>query len=36
MTEHFDLSEIIAETDVEMKRLGWTPQQGRELLIGDY
>ena len=36
MTESVDLSEAIAKTDVEMDRLGWTPQQGREYLIENY
>ncbi len=31
-----DLSDVIAKTDVEMERLGWTPQQGREYLIQTY
>lgn len=34
--EPVDLSGIIAETDVEMQRLGWTPEQGREHLIQTY
>mgnify|MGYP001795319313 CR=1 FL=1 len=34
--EPIDLSEVIAKTDVEMERLGWTPQQGREYLINTY
>jgi len=36
MTEPVDLSELFAETDLEIKRLGWTPQQGREFLIETY
>ena len=35
-TEPIDLSDVIAKTDVEMERLGWTPQQGREYLIQTY
>jgi len=35
-TQPIDLSEVIAKTDVEMERLGWTPQQGREYLINTY
>lgn len=35
-TEPIDLSDVIAKTDVEMERLGWTPQQGREYLINTY
>ena len=31
-----DLSNIIAQTDVELKRLGWTNQQGREYLQKAY
>ncbi|MEL7501791.1 MAG: hypothetical protein AAFN18_04930 [Cyanobacteria bacterium J06554_6] len=31
-----DLSDIIAQTDVEMRRLGWTSQQGREYLEKTY
>ncbi|MEM9925085.1 MAG: hypothetical protein AAF915_15260 [Cyanobacteria bacterium P01_D01_bin.50] len=34
--EPIDLSEVIAKTDVEMERLAWTPQQGREHLIQTY
>ncbi|MGB3638286.1 MAG: hypothetical protein WBA39_12040, partial [Rivularia sp. (in: cyanobacteria)] len=34
--EPIDLSEAIAKTDVEMDRLGFTPQQGREYLIENY
>jgi hypothetical protein len=36
MAESTDLSQLIAETDVEIKRLGWTPQQGREFLTETY
>ncbi len=35
-SEPIDLSDVIAKTDVEMERLGWTPQQGREYLIQTY
>lgn len=35
-TEPVDLSDVIAKTDVELERLGWTPQQGREYLIQTY
>jgi len=31
-----DFSEIIARTNVELKRLGWTNQQGRDYLIKTY
>ncbi len=31
-----DLSDVIAKTDVEIQRLGWTPEQGREHLIKVY
>lgn len=34
--EPIDLSDVIAKTDVEMERVGWTPQQGREYLIQTY
>ena len=35
-TQSINLNEIIAQTDVEMERLGWTPPQGREFLIQNY
>lgn len=35
-TEPVDLSDVIAKTDVELQRLGWEPQQGREYLIKTY
>ncbi|AFY53522.1 hypothetical protein Riv7116_0945 [Rivularia sp. PCC 7116] len=35
-SEPIDLSDVIAKTDVEMERLSWTPQQGREYLIQTY
>lgn len=31
-----DFSEIIARTNVELKRLGWTQQQGRDYLVQTY
>lgn len=31
-----DLSDIIAQTDVELQRLGWTVSQGREFLEKTY
>ena len=34
--EPIDLSDVIAKTDVQMERLRWTPQQGREYLIQTY
>ncbi|MEH2327696.1 hypothetical protein [Nostoc sp.] len=34
--EAVDLSDVIAKTDVELQRLGWTPEQGREHLIETY
>jgi hypothetical protein len=34
--EPVDLSDIIAKTDVELQRLNWTPEQGREHLIKTY
>ena len=34
--EPLDFSEILARSDVEMKRLGWTKVQGREYLIETY
>ncbi len=36
MVEPTDLSQLIAETHVEMQRLDCTPQQGREYLIETY
>ncbi|MEO1558590.1 MAG: hypothetical protein AAFS12_02810, partial [Cyanobacteria bacterium J06632_19] len=35
-SEPIDLSDVIAKTDVEMERLSWTAQQGREYLIQTY
>jgi hypothetical protein len=34
--EPVDLSGVIAKTDIEMHRLGWTAEQGREYLIKNY
>lgn len=34
--EPVDLSDVIAKTDVELQRLSWTPEQGREHLIKTY
>jgi hypothetical protein len=34
--EPVDLSDVIAKTDVELQRLNWTPEQGREHLIQTY
>ena len=34
--EPVDLSDVIAKTDVELQRLGWTAEQGREHLIKTY
>lgn len=34
--EPIDLSEFIAKTNVELKRLGWTNQQGRDYLLQTY
>jgi hypothetical protein len=31
-----DFSDLIARTNVEMKRLGWTNQQGRDYLVQTY
>ncbi|MEL6163951.1 MAG: hypothetical protein AAFR37_09385 [Cyanobacteria bacterium J06628_3] len=36
MSEPIDLNELISKTDLEMKRLGWTPHQGREFLTETY
>ncbi len=35
-SEPVDLSDVIAKTDVELQRLGWTPEEGREHLIKTY
>jgi hypothetical protein len=34
--EDFDFSETIAQTNIEMKRLGWTKEQGRDYLRETY
>ncbi|WP_397327137.1 hypothetical protein [Nostoc punctiforme] len=34
--EPFNFSKVIAQTDVELQRLGWTTDQGREHLIKTY
>ncbi|OCQ96838.1 hypothetical protein BCD64_14640 [Nostoc sp. MBR 210] len=31
-----NLAEVLAKTDVELHRLGWTPEQGRNYLIKTY
>jgi hypothetical protein len=31
-----DFSDIIARTNVELKRLGWTTQQGKDYLLQTY
>ncbi|ALF54400.1 hypothetical protein ACX27_18645 [Nostoc piscinale CENA21] len=31
-----NLAEVLAKTDVELHRLGWTPEQGRKYLIKTY
>jgi hypothetical protein len=36
MAAPIDLSEVIAQTDVELKRLGWTHVQGRRYLEKTY
>ena len=36
MAAPVDLSDIIAHTDVELKRLGWTNAQGRRYLEQTY
>ncbi|MGL5872490.1 MAG: hypothetical protein ACRC2R_08990 [Xenococcaceae cyanobacterium] len=35
-SEPFDAINIIAETDIELKRLGWTSQEGRDFLVQNY
>jgi hypothetical protein len=35
-SEVMDFSEIITQSDVELKRLGWTSEQGRNYLIETY
>ncbi|MGF1936739.1 MAG: hypothetical protein RM347_020525 [Nostoc sp. ChiQUE02] len=34
--EPVNFSEVIAQTDIEIQRLGWTIDQGREHLIKNY
>jgi hypothetical protein len=34
--EPIDFSDVMARIDVEIKRLGWTKQQGKEYLLGKY
>ena len=34
--EPVDLDNVIAKTNIEMHRLGWTTEQGREYLIKNY
>lgn len=36
MTQPIDLSQLIAETGVEIQRLDWTPQKAKEYLIETY
>ncbi|AFY42296.1 hypothetical protein [Nostoc sp. PCC 7107] len=31
-----NLAEVLAKTDIELQRLGWTPEQGRDYLIKTY
>ena len=35
-TIQFDFNDIKYKTDLEMKRLGWTKEQGRDYLLGTY
>ena len=35
-TVEFDFNEIIDRTDIEIKRLGWTKEQGRDFLLQTY
>jgi len=35
-SESIDFSDLIARTDVELKRLGWTREQGRDYLLNTY
>jgi hypothetical protein len=35
-SEQLDFSEIIAQSNVELKRLGWTNEQGRDYLVQTY
>ncbi len=34
--EPINLSDVIAQTDVEIERLGWTPEQGKDYLVKTY
>jgi hypothetical protein len=34
--EPVNLSDVIAQTDVEIERLGWTPEQGKDYLVKTY
>jgi hypothetical protein len=34
--EPVNLSDVIAQTDVEIERLGWTPEQGKDYLLKTY
>lgn len=36
LSEPIDFSEIIARTNIELKRLGWTSEQGRNYLLQTY
>ncbi|MDY7016327.1 MAG: hypothetical protein SVX43_22565 [Cyanobacteriota bacterium] len=35
-TSPMDFSDIIAQTNLELKRLGWTNEQGRQYLLETY
>jgi hypothetical protein len=35
-SEPVDLSDILAKTDVQIERLGWTPEQGKDYLVKTY
>lgn len=34
--EPVNLSDVIAQTDIEIERLGWTPEQGKDYLVKTY
>lgn len=36
LTDPDDLSDLLAQTDVEMKRIGWGPKEGRDFLESQY
>jgi hypothetical protein len=36
LAEAIDFSEVIAKSDMELKRLGWTSEQGRNYLLQTY